>query len=70
METSLKRAATISKVRELQLPWTEEIENEYDILREIGSGDYGKVSLAKHKTTGTEVNSQLRFLVSIKAWNI
>ncbi|XP_022668937.1 serine/threonine-protein kinase SBK1-like [Varroa jacobsoni] len=55
METSLKRAATISKVRELQLPWTEEIENEYDILREIGSGDYGKVSLAKHKSTGTEV---------------
>lgn len=55
METSLKRSATISRVRELQLPWTEDIELEYDVIREIGSGDYGKVSLAKNKHTTTEV---------------
>ncbi|XP_018494675.1 serine/threonine-protein kinase SBK1 [Galendromus occidentalis] len=55
METSLKRSATISRVRELTLPWMEDIEQEYDILREIGSGDYGKVSLARNRFTSTEV---------------
>ena len=56
METSLKRSATISRVRELNLPWMDDIDQEYDILKEIGSGDYGKVSLAKNKFDSTEVS--------------
>lgn len=34
---------------------TIDIECHYDILKEIGSGDYGKVILAVHRGTGSEV---------------
>ncbi|KAG8192635.1 hypothetical protein JTE90_017197 [Oedothorax gibbosus] len=47
-------ACSIHKIRELQLPEVE-IEGEYDVLREIGAGDYGRVLLATHRTTGSQV---------------
>ena len=49
-----KKQLTIHKIRELQLE-TVNIEANYDVLKEIGSGDYGKVVLAAHKLSGFEV---------------
>lgn len=59
-----KETFTIDKVREFPMT-TVIIEREYDIIKEIGSGDYGKVLLATHKRTNTQVSDdqaeQLRF---------
>lgn len=52
---AMKRQGTIHKVRELQLQEMC-IEDHYDIIREIGAGDYGKVLLASHKKTNTQVS--------------
>jgi len=52
--TSNKKQPAIHKIRELQLD-TVNIEANYDVLKEIGSGDYGKVILAVHKLSGIEV---------------
>ncbi len=49
-----KRQCSIHKIREMRLE-TIDIECHYDILKEIGSGDYGKVILAVHRGTGSEV---------------
>lgn len=49
-----KKQLSIHKIRELQLD-TVNIEANYDVLKEIGSGDYGKVVLATHKLSGFEV---------------
>lgn len=49
-----KRQSSIHKVRELHLD-TIDIEREYDVIKEIGEGDYGKVVLAVHKETASEV---------------
>ena len=51
-----KETFSIDKVREFPMP-TVIIEREYDIIKEIGSGDYGKVLLATHKRTNTQVSS-------------
>lgn len=45
---------TIDKIREFPLKMIV-IEREYDIIKEIGSGDYGKVILATHRRTNTQV---------------
>lgn len=50
-----KENFTIDKVREFPLKMIL-IEREYDIIKEIGAGDYGKVILATHKRTNTQVN--------------
>lgn len=55
-EMSSKRLCSIHKIRELQLPCFE-LQDQYDIVREIGEGDYGKVVLAVHRDTGSEVCS-------------
>jgi len=52
--TNNKKQLTIHKVRDLQLELVN-IEANYDIIKEIGSGDYGKVILASHKLSGFEV---------------
>ena len=49
-----KKQLSIHKIRELQLE-TANIEANYDVVKEIGSGDYGKVVLAIHKLSGFEV---------------
>lgn len=49
-----KRTSSIHKIRELNLE-TLYIDRDYDVLKEIGSGDYGKVILAVHRDTGSEV---------------
>lgn len=49
-----KQQATIHKVRELQLEAVQ-VEEHYDVIKEIGSGDYGKVVLARHRETGSQV---------------
>ncbi|XP_017488173.1 PREDICTED: serine/threonine-protein kinase SBK1-like [Rhagoletis zephyria] len=49
-----KKQLSIHKIRDLQLE-TVNIEANYDVLKEIGSGDYGKVILAAHKLSGFEV---------------
>ncbi|CAN8003220.1 unnamed protein product [Ixodes hexagonus] len=49
-----RQQATIHRVRELQLAAVQ-VEDHYDVLREIGSGDYGKVVLARHRETGSQV---------------
>ena len=49
-----KRQSSIHKIREINLE-TLYIDRDYDILKEIGSGDYGKVILAQHRDTGSEV---------------
>ncbi|GIY17914.1 hypothetical protein CDAR_113391 [Caerostris darwini] len=51
---SSKRLCSIHKIRELQLPLVE-IRDQYDVVREIGEGDYGKVLLAVHRDTDSEV---------------
>lgn len=51
---SSKRLCSIHKIRELQLPCFE-LQDQYDIIREIGEGDYGRVVLAVHRDTGSEV---------------
>ena len=51
-----KEAFTIDKVREFPMKEIV-IECEYDVIKEIGSGDYGKVILATHKRTNTQVNT-------------
>lgn len=47
--------ASIHRVRDIQ-PQSLNVENDYDIVKEIGAGDYGKVLLAKHKVTKKEVS--------------
>lgn len=42
-------------MRDIQ-PQSLTMENDYDVVKEIGAGDYGKVLLAKHKVTKEEVN--------------
>lgn len=49
-----KKQLSIHKIRELQLEIID-IETNYDVIREIGSGDYGKVILASHKSSHCEV---------------
>ena len=49
-----KKQLSIHKIRELQLE-TVDIAANYDVLKEIGSGDYGKVILAEHKQSGFQV---------------
>jgi hypothetical protein len=49
-----KEKATIHKIRELQLKQII-LDEDYDVLKEIGSGDYGKVMLAQHRMTNTQV---------------
>ena len=51
-----KETFTIDKVREFPMP-TVILDRDYDIIKEIGSGDYGKVLLATHKRTNTQVSS-------------
>lgn len=50
-----KKESLIHKIREIDLERIV-IEDEYDVVKEIGSGDYGKVCLAIHKKTGTQVS--------------
>ncbi|XP_042908242.1 serine/threonine-protein kinase meng-po [Parasteatoda tepidariorum] len=49
-----KRLCSIHKIREIQLPLLE-LQDQYDVIREIGSGDYGKVMLAVHRDTQAKV---------------
>lgn len=56
-----KKQLSIHKIRDLQLD-TVNIEENYDVLKEIGSGDYGKVILAAHKLSGFEVRFNLILL--------
>ena len=56
---SKKEKTSIHKIRELQLNHVI-IEQHYDIIKEIGSGDYGKVMLAQHKNTNTQVRIAFR----------
>ncbi|GBN81268.1 Serine/threonine-protein kinase SBK1 [Araneus ventricosus] len=51
---SSKRLCSIHKIRELQLPLIE-IQEQYEVIKEIGSGDYGKVMLAVHRDTESQV---------------
>lgn len=51
-----KSTNSIHKIREIQLQDIR-IEDHYDIVREIGAGDYGKVLLAEHKQSRTQVDS-------------
>lgn len=53
---------SIHKVRELQLRQVR-IDDHYEIIREIGAGDYGKVMLAEHKQSQTQVTFHLHFLL-------
>ena len=55
---SSKKELSIHKIRELQLQ-SVDIHANYDIIKEIGSGDYGKVILAAHKISGFEVNNSI-----------
>ena len=50
-----KRTSSIHKIREINLQ-TLYIDRDYDVLKEIGSGDYGKVILSVHRETGSEVS--------------
>lgn len=52
--SSDKKQLSIHKIRELQLDIVD-IEANYDVIKEIGSGDYGKVILAVHKVSKFEV---------------
>lgn len=52
--TTNKKQLAIHRIRELHLDVVD-IEANYDVLKEIGSGDYGKVILARHKISGFEV---------------
>lgn len=56
---SSKKELSIHKIRDLQLQNVDIYAN-YDIIKEIGSGDYGKVILAAHKLSGFEVCSFFR----------
>ncbi|RWS13177.1 hypothetical protein B4U79_14740 [Dinothrombium tinctorium] len=49
-----KKQGLIHKIRELRLECID-IDEHYDVIKDIGSGDYGKVMLAVHRQTGTEV---------------
>lgn len=49
-----KKQLSIHKVRELQLDMVD-IGANYEVLKEIGSGDYGKVILAVHRISNYEV---------------
>ncbi|CAG2163136.1 unnamed protein product [Oppiella nova] len=48
------RQSSIHKIREIKLEALY-IDRDYDVLKEIGSGDYGKVILAVHRGTSSEV---------------
>lgn len=50
-----KKQLAIHRIRELQLDYVD-IASNYDVLKEIGSGDYGKVILAIHKRSHIEVS--------------
>ncbi|XP_074599396.1 serine/threonine-protein kinase meng-po-like [Brevipalpus obovatus] len=52
--TGAKRESVIHKIRDIELDLVA-VEDQYDVLKEIGSGDYGKVVLACHKQTTTQV---------------
>ena len=52
---STKKQLTIHKIRELQLDLVD-IDTNYDVIKEIGSGDYGKVILACHRLSNFEVS--------------
>ncbi|XP_015788151.1 serine/threonine-protein kinase SBK1 [Tetranychus urticae] len=52
--TIKQKESLIHKIREIELERIV-IEDHYDVVKEIGSGDYGKVVLAIHKRTGTQV---------------
>ena len=54
-----KRTSSIHKIREINLQ-TLYIDRDYDVLKEIGSGDYGKVILAVHRDTGSQVSPDQR----------
>lgn len=55
--SGFKRSAnSIHKIRDVQLRDVR-IDDHYDIVREIGAGDYGKVLLAEHKQSRTQVQS-------------
>lgn len=49
-----KKESLIHKIRDIDLVAIN-VDEEYDVLKEIGSGDYGKVLLACNKQTGTQV---------------
>lgn len=53
-DSSSKKQLTIHKIREIPLEMID-IDINYDVIREIGSGDYGKVILASHKRSHCEV---------------
>jgi len=50
-----KNEGLIHKIRDLELKQLN-IPDHYDILKDIGSGDYGKVLLAVHRKSNTQVN--------------
>lgn len=52
-----KRQTSIHKIRELNLEYIN-INQQYDIIKEIGCGDYGKVILAFHRDTNSQVKIQ------------
>lgn len=56
-----KKQLSIHKIREVPLEYIN-IETNYDVIREIGSGDYGKVILASHKSSHFEVKKIILFL--------
>lgn len=53
--TIKQKESLIHKIREIDLERIV-IEDHYDVVKEIGSGDYGKVVLAIHRRTGTQVS--------------
>lgn len=54
MMSNSKRLCSIHKIREVQLPVID-LPEQYDVIKEIGEGDYGKVLLAIHRDTGSQV---------------
>lgn len=62
---SKKKQLAIHRIRELQLDYVD-IEANYDVIKEIGSGDYGKVILATHKKSKFEVGIGRFFLLFVK----